>query len=59
GLLQMKATPIMRKIALLGKFAYPELRLFNQFLICPSLPCVHGTVTTIFDLNTISSLKRD
>ncbi|MBQ4851465.1 hypothetical protein [Pseudoalteromonas sp. MMG012] len=27
GLLQMKATPRVRKIALLGKFAYPELRL--------------------------------
>ncbi|KAF7768904.1 hypothetical protein PCIT_a3426 [Pseudoalteromonas citrea] len=29
GLLQMKATPRVRKIALLGKFAYPELRLFS------------------------------
>ncbi|MBE0369921.1 hypothetical protein PAUR_a4523 [Pseudoalteromonas aurantia 208] len=25
----MKATPRVRKIALLGKFAYPELRLFT------------------------------
>ncbi|MBE0368488.1 hypothetical protein PAUR_a2099 [Pseudoalteromonas aurantia 208] len=25
----MKATPRMRKIALLGKFAYPGLRLFS------------------------------
>ncbi|TMP44329.1 hypothetical protein CWB97_06500, partial [Pseudoalteromonas citrea] len=31
GLLQMKATPRVRKIALLGKFVYPELRLTNQF----------------------------
>ncbi|MBE0369893.1 hypothetical protein PAUR_a4487 [Pseudoalteromonas aurantia 208] len=29
GLLQMQATPRVRKIALLGKFAYPELRLFK------------------------------
>ncbi|MBE0371119.1 hypothetical protein PAUR_b1304 [Pseudoalteromonas aurantia 208] len=27
GLLQMKATPRVRKIALLSRFAYPELRL--------------------------------
>ncbi|MBE0370855.1 hypothetical protein PAUR_b0966 [Pseudoalteromonas aurantia 208] len=31
GLLQMKATPRVRKIALLDKFAYPELRLINEF----------------------------
>ncbi|MBE0370414.1 hypothetical protein PAUR_b0455 [Pseudoalteromonas aurantia 208] len=29
GLLQMKATPRVRKIALLGKCAYPELRLIT------------------------------
>ncbi|TMP38305.1 hypothetical protein CWB97_22035, partial [Pseudoalteromonas citrea] len=34
GILQMKATPRVRKIALLGKFAYPELRLFNNFGLC-------------------------
>ncbi|MBE0367631.1 hypothetical protein PAUR_a1029 [Pseudoalteromonas aurantia 208] len=33
GLLQMKATPRVRKIALLGKFAYPELRLITITLV--------------------------
>ncbi|KAF7774414.1 hypothetical protein PCIT_a0857 [Pseudoalteromonas citrea] len=33
GLLQMKATPRVRKIALLGKFAYPELRLLTLTLL--------------------------
>jgi hypothetical protein len=28
----MKATPRVRKIALLGKFAYPELRLNNKLI---------------------------
>ncbi|TMP56669.1 hypothetical protein CWB96_14705, partial [Pseudoalteromonas citrea] len=31
-LIQMKATPRVRKIALLGKFAYPELRLLTKFI---------------------------
>ncbi|MBE0370943.1 hypothetical protein PAUR_b1080 [Pseudoalteromonas aurantia 208] len=33
GLLQMKATPRVRKIALLGKFAYPELRLNSNISV--------------------------
>ncbi|MBE0367127.1 hypothetical protein PAUR_a0437 [Pseudoalteromonas aurantia 208] len=33
GLLQMKTTPRVRKIALLGKLAYPELRLHTLTLL--------------------------
>ncbi|MBE0369858.1 hypothetical protein PAUR_a4443 [Pseudoalteromonas aurantia 208] len=41
----MKATPRVRKIALLGKFAYPELRLFILF-------------SYLFDKQSIESLRQ-
>ncbi|WP_212751971.1 hypothetical protein, partial [Pseudoalteromonas citrea] len=49
GLLQMKATPRVRKIALLGKFAYPELRLTMLVMASCSLEChIHSTVNVVF-----------
>ncbi|MBE0369957.1 hypothetical protein PAUR_a4568 [Pseudoalteromonas aurantia 208] len=41
----MKVTPRVRKIALLGKFAYPELRLFSMSKVSGELGGLQCCVT--------------
>ncbi|MBE0366917.1 hypothetical protein PAUR_a0180 [Pseudoalteromonas aurantia 208] len=47
----MKATPRVRKIALLGKFVYSELRLFY-------IACIQKTANTKFNLLVTNTYKK-